>query len=129
MTAKTAGSMSRSFTFVPDNIVFAAEDLLRRVAIDPGVIIRIGDISEVFFAGSAEVVKAAGDQASGLACIRILGSGVFHVDLDGYEGSVEHALRYLRFALVTFHCRVFDDVTGDDLTAAAQRNPEILLSA
>ena len=121
--------MSRTFTFVPDNIVFATEDLLRRVAIDPGVIIRISDISEVFFGGTPEVVKAAGDGTRGLACLRILGSGVFHVDLDGYEGSVEHALRYLRFALTTFQCRVFDDVTGDELTAAARRNPEILLSA
>ena len=118
--------MSR-FTMVPKELLRATDDLLRQIAYDPGVVLTVDSEACLFFAGSPELAREAMD-GKGLACLRVLGTGVFHVDLDGIDASVEHAMGYVRMALATFQCRVFADESGEELTHQARQNPAILLA-
>jgi len=119
--------MSLYFTIVPEDLRNASRDFLRWVAMDPGVVINVEDEATIYFAGSRDVAKEA-TTGQGLASIRILGRGVFEVDLDGYEASADHASRYIRMAITTFPCRIFAGDTGEELTFVAKENPAVLFT-
>lgn len=120
--------MSRRFTLVPSDILEATQDFLAHVARDPAVVIDVDAETCVYFAGSPEVAKAA-PKGEGLACLRVLGSGVFHVDTDGYEASVVHLAHYVGPMLRAYQCKVFDDESGKDLTYEARERPDMLFEA
>jgi hypothetical protein len=73
----------------------------------------------LYFAG-ARAVAREGD-SEGLAMLRLCDDGrVAHVDLDGYEGSVQHLEQFLR--ALSPRCggwKIWDDATGEDLTELA----------
>ena len=119
--------MSLRFTIVPHDLILATRDFMRWVTLDPAILIKVDEDTTIFFAGSRDVLKET-TKGEGLAAIRIFGRGVFEVDLDGYEASAEHAARYIRMAIATFPCRIFDGDTGEELTFAARENPAILFA-
>ena len=110
--------MSRRFTLIPTNLLEASAELLARAARDPAVVVEVERDTVLYFAGTEAVAPYAIGGAC-LGCLRIDGSGVFHVDAEGYEGSIEHLAVYLRWLLSQHACRVIDDDTGRELTNEA----------
>lgn len=122
--------MSRSYTFVPTEFFAVVSELLNQVARDPAAMIKVDDVTTIYFAGDPAVkVEASGTHAGAqLACLRVLGEGVLQLDTQGYQRSVEHATFWVRKLLNWSRFKVYDDVTGEDCSNLAHGQPEALFT-
>jgi hypothetical protein len=123
-----------AFTIVPAGAF--GEALARldaHVAKDAGVLtVRSGADTAYYFAGDEFVRRAlrtTREDPSELACVRAhVAAGVLHVSALGYEGSVAHLFAALAWILAELGpCAVYDDATGEDVSAIATRFPSTLL--
>ena len=99
----------------------------------------IGRVERLAAAGGARRIERAGVlrfffvrtlTALGSASLTVdLGSHVLSVDAIGYASTVDGLQRFLRKVLRGERYRVFDDATGEDVTATVERMPSFLVSA
>ena len=112
--------MNGSFTIVPtgDFALIGNAIVARARRTGPNVIVH-GESVQIYFAGATTVARTR--KTHGLACLRIVTtSGVIQIEPEGYEGSLPQLLGFVRWILDAFApCRVYDDETGEDLTARA----------
>lgn len=122
--------MSHSFTIVPPGDFWAAANVVKSLARSPDIAETAeGPNVALHFAGSVDVRDEL--VPGSVASFRILpGATVFHVHVEGYEGSV---VALSRFLVTLFGAlpgsQVFDDETGEDLSWFAARTPSALCRA
>jgi hypothetical protein len=123
------------FTIVPGGeFDTAVRRLEERLAADPGVFATRSGADTIFFLCGEEFVRRAlrtqgRTDNSQLASVTVCASaGVLSVSTLGYEGSVAHLHEVLTWILSELGpCRVYDDASGDDISAVATRFPSTLL--
>ena len=91
---------SPDFALVPRDMAGATESLLATAQNDPAVIVKVDDVTRLFFAGTQDMALKA-PEGEGLAEMQLLGSGLFYVDTGGHRGSVLHLGRYVRAMLAS----------------------------
>jgi hypothetical protein len=125
--------MIDSFTLVPAGDFRAAlARLERRAGADPAMhVARVGAETYFYCCGDELVrraLRAHGGEAE-LAYVRASESaGILHVTTIGYEASVVHLHELLVWILAELGpCTVYDDASGEDISAHAARFPSSLL--
>jgi hypothetical protein len=123
-----------TFTMVPTLDFWRAVEMLpptrERVHAQFAELVRDKMLTHYVFPGRGVSARVDEDAALALASFRVvMGQMVFQVDPDGYEGSVEQLLPFVKWVLDELGpCRVLEDGTGRDFSKQARRFPSQLLA-